>query len=125
MNELQKTHGASSWIAHQGQDPAAARKFYEQVLDWQVADLPMKDGSAYPGIMVGEAPIGGFNPQPKDDGRWIVYITVDDVDKRHAAALQAGATSVTDPFNAPGVGRIATIKDPFGAHLAFITYASA
>lgn len=116
------THGAPSWISHNGPDPAAARKFYEEVLDWQVADLPMQDGSSYPGIMVGQAPVGGFAPQPETEGRWLVYITVEDVDRHFAAALKAGATSVSAPADVPGVGRIGTLKDPFGAVIAFITY---
>ena len=122
--EASATHGAPSWIAHNGKDPAAARAFYEKVLDWAVVDMPMKDGSAYPGIMVGEKPIGGFTPQPSADGKWLVYVTVDDVDRRYNAAVEAGARPLIEPFEAPGIGRIATITDPFGADLAFIKYAT-
>lgn len=117
-------HGAPSWVAHNGKDPAAARKFYEKVLGWNVVDMPMQDGNAYPGIMIGEKPVGGFSPMPSNDGHWLVYITVDDVDARYAAAIAAGATSVAEPFEVPEVGRMATITDPFGAHLAFIKYPS-
>lgn len=123
-NEPMATHGAPSWIGHNGSDPAAARKFYENVLGWNVVDMPMKDGSAYPGIMVGESAVGGFNPRPSADGQWLLYVTVDDVDARYNDALQAGASSVAEPMDMPGVGRMATIKDPFGADLAFITYAN-
>lgn len=123
-NSPMATHGAPSWIQHGGTDPAAARRFYEKVLGWKVVDMPMKDGSAYPGIMVGEGPVGGFSPQPAKGGAWTIYITVDDVDQRYKAALKAGAKSVSEPFSAPGVGRMATIEDPFGASIAFITYES-
>ena len=116
------THGAPSWIEHCGADPAAARSFYEKVLGWSVAELPMQDGSSYPGIMVGEAPVGGFRPEPIKDGGWTIFVTVDDVDRRHAAALEAGAKSLSEPMSIPGVGRMATISDPFGAAIAFITY---
>lgn len=122
MPEMGTTHGAPSWIEYQGKDPAAARKFYEDVLGWNVVDMPMKDGSAYPGIMVGEAPVGGFAPMPREGGNWLLYITVDDVDARYAAAMKAGAKSAAEPFDVPGVGRIATISDPQGASLAFIKY---
>ncbi|PCJ68335.1 MAG: hypothetical protein COA62_14245 [Rhodobiaceae bacterium] len=118
------THGMPSWIAHSSADPAEARKFYENVLGWNIVDMPMQDGSSYPGIMVGEGPIGGIPATPSKDNGWVVYITVDDVDKRFAAAVKAGAASVSDPADAPGVGRMATICDPFGATLAFISYAA-
>ncbi len=119
-----QTHGAPSWIQHMGSDPAAARKFYEQTLGWNVSDMPMSDGSAYAGIMVGDAPVGGFLPQPVPEGAWMIYITVDDVDARFARALDGGATGVSEPADYPGVGRMATITDPYGATISLITYES-
>ena len=119
-----QTHGAPSWIQHQGGDPAAARKFYENVFDWQVNDLPMQDGSSYSAIAVGESPVGGFMPRPVPDGAWMVYITVDNVDERFGKALDQGAKAVSEPADYPGVGRIATIEDPYGASISLITYES-
>ena len=60
------THGAPSWIEHRGQDGPAARAFYEKVLGWTIAELPMKDGSTYHGIMLGETPVGGFPARPRN-----------------------------------------------------------
>jgi predicted enzyme related to lactoylglutathione lyase len=124
MNDPMATHGAPSWIEHQGEHPERARQFYADVLDWTVSDLPMKDGSSYPGIMVGEQPVGGILPMPVADAGWRLYVTVDDADARYHKALEAGAVSVSEPASMPGVGRMATIKDPFGASIAFITYES-
>ncbi|TCD13732.1 VOC family protein [Oricola cellulosilytica] len=124
MSNPMQTHGAPSWIQHQGSDPAAARKFYETVLDWHVNDMPMGDGSSYPAIVVGDTPVGGFYPQPAEEGAWTVYITVDNVDVRFKKAVDAGATPVTEPTSMPGVGRMATIRDPQGGSLALITYES-
>lgn len=118
------THGAPSWLQHSSADPAAARKFYETVLGWTVSEMPMKDGSSYPAIVVGDGPVGGFSPMPGDGG-WLTYITVDDVDARLDKAKAAGATIVSEAMTAPGVGRMATIADPFGARLAFIDYSKA
>ena len=117
-------HGAPSWIEHQGRDGPAARAFYEKVLGWTVAELPMKDGGTYYGIMVGDKPVGGFSPMPAAQGRWLTYITVDDADARLGDAVEAGAAAVGEPFSIPGVGRIAVLADPFGAVLALITYES-
>ncbi len=124
MTNPMQTHGAASWIQHSGSDPAAARKFYENVLGWTVNDMPMQNGSAYAGIVVGENPIGGFMPQPVPDGQWLIYITVDDVDTRFKSALDNGAEGISEPADFPGVGRMATIKDPHGASIAIITYES-
>lgn len=123
-NEANSMHGSPSWFQHSGKDPAAARKFYEQVLGWTVSEMPMKDGSNYPAIVVGDKPVGGFSPTPGDGG-WLAFITVDDVDARVNKAKAAGATIVAAPMTAPGVGRMATIADPFGAKLAFIDYSKA
>lgn len=124
MSNPMQTHGAASWIQHSGGDPTAARKFYEKVLGWTVNDMPMQDGSAYAGIVVGENPIGGFMPQPVPEGAWMIYITVDDVDARYRSALDNGAESVSEPADFPGVGRMATITDPYGASISIITYES-
>ena len=122
------THGAFSWVEYQGQDAQAARTFYENVLGWTVADLPMADGSSYPGIVLGEQPVGGFAPQCKGSGNgggsaWLAYVTVDDVDTRAKAAADSGGQILAEPFDAPGVGRVAIVQDPTGASLALITYA--
>lgn len=122
MNELMTTHGAPSWIEHHGRDPENARRFYQDVVGWTVSDLPMKDGSSYPGIIIGESPVGGISPHPDASGGWLLYLTVDDVDARYRKALKAGAKSLSEPMSVPGVGRMATILDPFGASIAFIVY---
>lgn len=124
MSNPMQTHGAPSWIQHHGSDPAKARKFYETTLGWTVTDMPMKDGSSYPAIMVGDNPVGGFMPQPMPDGNWMIYLTVDNVDDRFAKALEGGAVAISEPTDYPGVGRIGTIKDPFGASISMITYES-
>jgi hypothetical protein len=123
-NDPNTTHGAPSWLQHSSGDPAAARTFYETVLGWNVSEMPMKDGSNYPAIVVGDGPVGGFSPIPGDGG-WLAYITVDDVDTRLRKAVDAGATVVAEAMTVPGVGRIGTIADPFGARIAFIDYAKA
>ncbi len=113
-----ETHGAFCWVEFQGPDANAARAFYEKVVGWSIADMPLPDGN-YPGIMVGDAPVGGFSPKPAPTASWLAYINVDDVDARTEAARDAGATIVAEPFDAPGVGRMAVLQDPFGAHIAF------
>ena len=123
MNPM-TTHGAFSWLEHRGTDTSAARIFYQKILGWNVIDMPMQDGSTYPGITLDEQPIGGFSSKASNNGDWLAYITVDDVDERIRAAEEAGAEIISPPVDAPGVGRMAVIRDPQGASVALITYES-
>lgn len=121
MNPM-TTHGAFSWVEFQGEDVTSARSFYENVLGWQIAEMPMQDNTTYPGIMVGEQPVGGFAAHSGAQGSWLPYVTVDNVDQRTRAAKDAGGEILSEPFDAPGVGRISVVRDPMGAAIAFITY---
>ena len=118
------TPGIAGWIEHSGPDSAAAKAFYRDVIGWQIADMPMQDGSSYSGIMLGEAPIGGFSPLPADDAEWTVFVTVEDVDATTEKARKAGATILNGPMDVPGVGRMTVMNDPQGARIAAITYES-
>lgn len=122
MSESSTTHGAPSWIEHHGAKPEEARRFYETVIGWTIGDLPMKDGSSYPGIVIGDGPVGGISPHPDAQGSWLLYLTVDDVDARYQKAIGEGAEGVSEPMTVAGVGRMATIRDPFGASISLITY---
>ncbi len=124
MNEHMTRPGVAGWIQYTGPDNTAAKQFYRDVVGWTITDMPMQDGSSYSGIMVGDSPIGGFSPYPEDRGNWTAFITVDDVDACAARATDAGATILSGPMDAPGVGRIVTLRDPQGARIALITYQS-
>jgi uncharacterized protein len=52
---------------------------------------------------------------------WMSYIAVDDVDKRVAKAKKAGAKLIREPFDVPGVGRIAILQQPNGAGIGWMT----
>lgn len=123
-HEPNHTHGSPSWLQHSSQDPVAARRFYETVLGWAISDMPLKDGSNYPAIVVGGRPVGGFSPLPGAGG-WLTYVTVDDVDACVEKAAGAGAKIVAAAATVPGVGRMATFDDPFGARIALIDYSAA
>ena len=118
------TPGFPGWISHSGPDASKARTFYADVIGWNIQDMPMKDGSSHPAIMVNEAPIGGFSPMPETKGGWTIYVTVDDVDARVEKAKSAGATLVAPATDVPGVGRMATLEDPQGGRFSMITYES-
>ncbi len=118
------TPGNTGWIAYSGTDCAAARQFYSEVVGWTIAEIPMKDGSSHPAIMIGDNPIGGFSPATADKGSWMIYVTVKDVDAAAAKAEASGGKVISAPSDMPGVGRMSTIQDPQGGMIALITYES-
>ncbi|MFK7965398.1 MAG: VOC family protein [Burkholderiaceae bacterium] len=119
-----KTPGNSGWIAHGGPDSAAAVAFYKQVVGWQMGDLAPEGSEPFPGIMLEDGPIGHFSPQPQPDAGWTIYFTVTDVDASVDRAIKGGAQVISPLMDMPGVGRMATLKDPQGASFALITYES-
>ena len=125
MTDVRKTHGAFSWMELQGEDAASTQDFYAELFGWKPVPMPMQDGGTYPGFALGEEPIGGFAGKPDLGRHWLPYITVDDVDATVGAAARSGGRVVAEPFDAPGVGRIAVIEDPMGAPAAVITYPEA
>jgi len=46
---------------------------------------------------------------------WGSYISVDDVDRATGRARELGAKVLAEPFDTPGGGRVATVRDPAGA----------
>ena len=124
MSITMTTPGAAGWIEYAGPDSTAAKAFYRDIIGWSINDMPMQDGSSYPGIIVNDTPIGGFSPKPLEQGTWTIYVTVQDVDACVDRARQAGATILAEPMDMPGIGRAATVLDPQGARLSLITYES-
>lgn len=118
------TPGAAGWIEFTGPDRAAAQKFYSDVVGWSLDAMPMKDGGSYAAIRVEEEAIGGFSPTPATSGSWTAFITVTDVDDSVRRAKDLGARVLSEPQDAPGVGRMATLIDPQGARFALVTYES-
>ncbi|MEC9344690.1 MAG: VOC family protein [Pseudomonadota bacterium] len=118
------THGSFVWNELATTDPKAAATFYGKVVGWEVQEFPMPDGGTYYIFRDGEQNRGGLmalaDMQGPGQGAgmppcWMSYIGVDDVDQACARATEAGGAILMPPFDIPGVGRIATIRDPQGA----------
>lgn len=125
MSDAFQTHGALSWCELLTDDVPKAKAFYTDVVGWQAEDMDMADSGVYTVLKANGAPVGGIMKTPPQAGgppRWTAYITVDDVDGRLTKAEKAGGTILSPAFSVPGVGRMATVADPTGAVLNFITY---
>ena len=121
-------HGTIHWSELITGDVEAAKSFFQDIAGWQINDMPMPNGT-YNICMAGEKPVAGIMSgemmgQPDHPPTWMTYIAVDDVDAACAKTGKAGGQVLKSPFDIPGVGRIAMIKDPSGAVAGLITPAS-
>lgn len=108
------------WYELMTSDPAAATKFYADVLGMSGADSGVPD-MKYTIVSAGGAPVGGIMEIPAEAKQmgaqpaWMGYVGVADVDA-HAAKLQAAGGAIHHaPEDIPGVGRFAVVADPHGA----------
>ena len=118
-------HGKFYWNELMTHDVEAAKRFYGGVLGWTFEAMPMAEGTYWIAKM-GERPVGGLFPMTgphfeRVPEHWVPYIAVDDVDARLKTAIAAGASAMREPFEVPGVGRIAIVKDPSGAVSGWMT----
>jgi uncharacterized protein len=113
-------HGSITWTELNTRDVARAKAFYSETLGLSFTEMPVGDGmytliqSPDGPVMAGIWDISG----PDYDGmpeHWFTYIAVDDVDARVAKVGPAGGSLVRPPFDVPGVGRIAIVREPGGA----------
>lgn len=120
------SHGKFHWNELRTRDAARARKFYETAVGWTFEAMAMDGGKTYWIAMQGGEPVAGLFPlsSPEFDDvpeSWIPFLAVDDVDKRVAKAVKAGAKLVMPIFDVPGVGRIAMLREPGGAGIGWMT----
>ncbi|WP_423604524.1 VOC family protein [Sphingomonas sp. MS122] len=109
-------HGSWIWYELLTTDPNAAIDFYRQIVGWTPSKFP--GGAVDYNIMsVGEDGVCGImkNPAPTAPA-WLGYIGVDDVDATVARIEQLGGKIHMPPTDLEGVGRMAMVEDPQGAH---------
>ena len=119
------SHGNFFWNELMTRDVEQAKKFYSATVGWTFDAMPMPDGTYWVAKM-GDKAVGGIFPLhgKEFDGvpeSWMAYLAVDDVDARLKKAKAAGATVMREPFEVPGVGRIAILKEPGGAGIGWMT----
>jgi len=119
-------HGNFHWNELMTRDVAKAKDFYAKTLGWTYDDMPMgemygtytvakADGKMVAGMFKMDGPM--FEGQPPS---WFAYIAVDDLDARLKKAKAAGGKVMREPWDVPGIGRIAIVVDPTGAAQGWI-----
>ena len=121
-----RAHGTFHWNELNTRDVKNAKRFYENAIGWTFdgdadagRDLLGRQGRRQDGRRhLRHLEQTGHGEVPE---HWLSYIAVDDVDKRVVKAKKAGATIMREPFDVPGVGRIAILKQPGGAVIGWMT----
>lgn len=112
------------WVELATRDVARAEAFYASVLGWSLIDHPGGAPTVYRIFQVDRENQGGLLQMTPEWGdlpsHWSIYLRVDDVDAILAKAQALGGGVAVPAFDAPGVGRIAMMTDPAGAHAYLI-----
>jgi predicted enzyme related to lactoylglutathione lyase len=122
--EVVNESNAMVWNELNTRDVAGAKEFYGAVFGWDFEEREFSTGS-YTTIKRGEDTAGGVLDMtgrvPEEvPNHWLVYFAVDDADASVEKATGSGAEAVFGPESMSEVGRIAVLKDPFGAVFALI-----
>lgn len=111
--------GVPCWIDTSQPDPEAAVAFYSGLFGWEFADVmpPGSESKHYTARIRGldvaavrSAPAGG-----PPMATWNTYVWVQSADQSAAKVLEAGGTTLTEPFDVMDAGRMAVFADPEGA----------
>jgi len=110
--------GKIGWIDLTVDDAPGVRDFYKAVVGWETEDVSMGDYDDYVMKPPGGDGIAGVcharGSNAELPGGWLIYITVPDVEKSAAAAVERGGKLVVEPRGLAG-GRFCVIEDPSGA----------
>jgi uncharacterized protein len=102
------------WIDLGTNDAAGAKAFYGGLLGWEFDDLPTGDKGTYSICRLRGKAVAGLYDRAETPG-WGSYVKVDDVDRAAERARELGAEMLVAPFDTPGGGRVAMVRDPAGA----------
>ena len=118
-------HGRFYWNELMTDDVEKAKAFYEATLGWHFDAMPMDGGETYYVAMLDGEPVAGMMDKsmlpPEVPSHWFSYINVDDVDARLEKLKAHEGRVLREPFEVPGIGRIAIVADPTGAPMGWMS----
>jgi len=108
---------AVMWNELISDDMAAAAPFYAETFGVEITTQDMGGPEPYTLFNIDGAPVGGGMAPPVQGApnHWATYFGVADCDAAAAKAAELGGTIVAEPFEIPGVGKMAGVTDPQGA----------
>ncbi len=120
-------HGKFYWNELLTDDVEKALAFYGETLGWSFQEMPMEgEEGSYFVAMVDDEPVAGLMDKtgmvpPTVPPHWFAYVNVDALDERLAKLEAAGGQILREPFDVPGIGRIAIVADATGAPMGWMT----
>jgi len=122
--QLVNEAGAFGWNELWTRNPDQAKTFYPAVLGYTVDDATMAGYTLWQvdGKMVAGAMAMPADMPPRVPAHWAVYFGAEDADAAAAKVTELGGMVVKEPFDVPGVGRLAMVHGP--AHESFGLFAA-
>jgi len=114
--------GGFIWYELMTTDPAASKKFYDEVVGWNIGEESVAPGIEY--RMIGRSDGGNaggvltLTDEMCEGGArpiWLGYLHTGDVDAKIEAIKADGGKVMMEPWDQPGVGRLAMVTGPEGA----------
>ena len=113
--QLANEPGSLSWNECRTPDAAAAEQFYRTVFEYTVTPAQMGEGEPYRVLEVGGKGVAGLMQWADGPPSWAMTFNVADTDASCSRAEELGGQVLQQPFDIPGVGRYAELRDPVGA----------
>ena len=105
--------GVFCWETLNAKDPAAAMKFYTEVVGWTVGSGP---GNEMRVFNAGAAQVADVETAPPNvPAHWLLHVVVEKLDDARSRAEKLGAKVLMGEIKVPKIGRMAIIADPLGA----------
>jgi uncharacterized protein len=110
-------HGVFCWVDLGTTDLEGSRRFYGELLGWELAEVDTPDG-VYVVARVQGKDVAGMHAHGEGDAHnWDSYISVDDLDAALQRVPRLGGQVTSGPHDIPGSARMAVITDPGGARV--------
>ncbi|MCA9690020.1 MAG: VOC family protein [Nannocystaceae bacterium] len=121
-SESSETQGHFIWRELMTEDPARAAEFYRALFGWTILETHAGPEGVYRMVQHAGRELGGIvATRPEHDHprpHWLSYARVPEVEPICARARKLGGAELIGPTELPGVGRLAVLADPTGAHWA-------
>jgi uncharacterized protein len=115
--------GRPVWYELMTSDPAAAEKFYANVIGWTAAPFPSSPNPYTVFKRRGDVQVAGLMKTPEGMHMppfWAMYVAVPDLEKAVHHIRRLGGSELSEVIEVPTVGRLQMLKDPQGASFYII-----
>jgi uncharacterized protein len=123
MSEVKNSApGSFCWVELATTNQAAAKKFYTQLFDWRINDVPIGPDSYYTMLQIEGKDVAALHQQSKEEQsappHWMTYVAVASADEAASRASSLGGKVILAAFDVFDAGRMAVLQDPTGAILS-------